>query len=356
MLSTANHLDTSVAAERSLEDFSGPKANQALVRCVLGWQYNAYVHACNALLKRDKALLTNTLLEAKPPKECRYYQGLFLARCDDAAAVPILCEKVPTYQIIDREMFAHIARLGGPEDRKAIESLPSRVRPDRRELAKHTVERFLVKLKHRAEQSPSPQMKAIVKIEDVGGEVVIDEKSPDAPVVKLDFSNYSPVKDDDLQYAVVFGQLRKLNLSRTAITDAALSHIQGLVRLESLDLSFTRIGDAGLENLAGLPRLTLLDLSCTKVGDAGLQHLRKLVRLQRLGLWGTATSDAGLAHLAGLVQLQQLNLGSTAVSDAGLKHLRGLVQLQDLVLADTKVTNAGVKKLQEALPKCKIQR
>jgi hypothetical protein len=402
-LSTAGRLSTSLAAERSLEDFSGPKANQALVRCVLGWQYDAYVRACDALLERDKALLTKVLLEAKPPKACRCYQGLFLARCDNAAAVPILCREVPACQGIDREMFAHVARLAGAEHRQAVESLPGSVRPEQRELAGHTVRRFNAKLKHRAEQTASPQGKAIVKIEDLGGEVVADEKSPETPVVKLDFSDYSPVKDDDLQYAAVFSRLRELNLRGTGIADAALAHIKGLARLESLDLSFTRLGDAGIKHLKGLSRLQTLslrntkitsaglndlegmtqlqtlDLTCTKVGDAGLQHLRKLIQLQRLSLWGTAISDAGLENLSGLTQLQQLNLGSTAISDAGLKHLKSLAQLQDLGLGDTKVTDAGlehlkglgklrsldllyaavtdagVKKLQAALPKCSIR-
>jgi hypothetical protein len=46
----------------------------------------------------------------------------------------------------------------------------------------------------------------------------------------------------------------------------------------------------------------------------------------------------------------------TEVTDVGLEHLKGLNKLQTLGLAETKVTDAGVKKLQQALPKCKIER
>jgi hypothetical protein len=267
-------LHTSLAAERSLEEFNGREADKALVRCLLGWKYDAYVRAGNALLKRDKALLTKVLLAAKAPKNCRFYQGLFLARCDNAAAVPILCTEVPTYQIIDREMFAHIARLGSAEHREMIRSLPARVRPDQRALAEHTMQRFTTKLKHRSERSPSEQVKAIVRMEDVGAEVAMDEKSPSRPVTKLDFSQYSSVADADLQSIRCFSQLRELDLRQTGITDAALPHLNGLARLESLNLSLTRVTDAGLENLKGLTQLKELCLDDTQVTVAGVTKLQ----------------------------------------------------------------------------------
>ncbi|MEN6451037.1 MAG: hypothetical protein ABFC96_11140 [Thermoguttaceae bacterium] len=155
-LSKADHLYTSLAAERSLEDFTGPKANQALAACILGWQYDAYVRACDALLKRDKSLLVKTLLQTNAPKKCRYYQGVFLARCDNPAAVPILCEEVPEYQILDTEMFAHIARLGGAEHRQMIQSLPTRVRPEQRKLAEQAVQQYTKRLEHVPTRSSSP--------------------------------------------------------------------------------------------------------------------------------------------------------------------------------------------------------
>ena len=55
-------------------------------------------------------------------------------------------------------------------------------------------------------------------------------------------------------------------------------------------------------------------------------------------------------------QLQALDLGETKVTDAGLKQLKGLNQLEFLGLNRTQVTDEGVKHLQEALPKCDIQR
>jgi hypothetical protein len=336
-------LDTSLAAERSLEDFTGPEANKALVRCVLGWKYDAYVRAGHALLKRDKALLTKVLLEAKAPKNCRFYQGLLLARCDNAAAVPILCEEIPTYQIIDGKMFAQIARLGGAEHREMIQSLPARVRPDQRDVAEHIVQRFMTKLKHRSEQSPSEQAKAIMRMEDLGAEIVMDEKSPGSPVTRLDFSQYSPVTDTDLQFIRGFSQLRELDLQQTQLTDAALPYLKGLVHLEALDLSVTRVTDAGLKHLEGLTCLHSLKLSCcSQVTNAGLEHLEGLTDIRSLDLSFTQATDAGLARLKGLARLQSLTLLGTKVTDAGLEHLKGLTNLQSLGLEQTLVTGVGL--------------
>lgn len=70
----------------------------------------------------------------------------------------------------------------------------------------------------------------------------------------------------------------------------------------------------------------------------------------------TRMTDAGLKHLTGLTKLRRLDVNGTKVTDAGLVHLQGLSQLQELTLSGNKVTAQGVNKLQQALPKCKIQR
>lgn len=134
-LSRSSHLDVSLAAERSLEDFDGEEGDRALVQCLLGWQYDAYVRAGRALLARNKALLIRTLQENVAPEGCRYVQGLLLAQADDPSAVPILCESVPKVGIVDREMFDHIGRLAREQDLPLIRQLPRLVRPEQQERA-----------------------------------------------------------------------------------------------------------------------------------------------------------------------------------------------------------------------------
>lgn len=355
VLSAAAHLYTSLAAERSLEDFSGPAANQALVRCLLGWRFDAYVRAGDALLERDKKLLAKALLETTAPKSCRYYQGVLLARCDQVAAVPILCEEVRAYNRIDMEMFAHIARLGTEEHRNAIESLPSRVRPEQRCWAERSVERFTQKLKHRAEQDSSEQAKAIVKLEDLGAEVIMDETRPGKVIIGIDLGDYSTVQDADLQYVAKFPELQSLNLYDTRVTDAGLLQLQGLAHLDSLILSGTRITDAGLAHLRPLNKLVLLNLSSTRIAGIGLESLKSLGNLESLNLSLTQITDAGLAHLRGLTKLTTLSLYDTDVNAAALAALKQMTSLRELNLRQTDFGKANADELRRVLPKCDVQ-
>ncbi len=90
--------------------------------------------------------------------------------------------------------------------------------------------------------------------------------------------------------------------------------------------------------------------------DIDLDRLQGVTKLWQLDLEGSTATDATLEHVGGLVQLGILNLKNTGVTDAGLPSLKGLTQLHTLCLAGTKVTDAGVRDLQQALPKCYIER
>ena len=77
-------------------------------------------------------------------------------------------------------------------------------------------------------------------------------------------------------------------------------------------------------------------------------------QLQTLHLDFTGVTDAGLEHLLGLGRLQFLTVFDTKVTYAGLVRLKGLKELQTLRLKYNTLTDQEVVKLQEALPKCKI--
>ena len=146
---------------------------------------------------------------------------------------------------------------------------------------------------------------------------------------------------------------------------AALKKLGGRVRVDEnndvvwLDLNIIRskVTDAGLVHLKGLTKLEWLDLTNTMITDAGLVHLKGLTNLQQLHLCDTKVTDAGLVHLKGLENLQYLSLTTTEVAGAGLVHLKGLKKLErlDLSLVST-ITPAGVRKLQQALPRCDINK
>lgn len=102
------------------------------------------------------------------------------------------------------------------------------------------------------------------------------------------------------------------------------------------------------------PHVAELDLSKTTVTDSALSILKETPNLVRLNLSQTSIGDAGLANLKELKELRYLNLYGSAVTDAGLKHLKSLSSLEALYLWQSKATPKGAKELQKALPNTKI--
>jgi len=165
------------------------------------------------------------------------------------------------------------------------------------------------------------------------------------------------VTDAGLEHLKGLTSLGQLDLAATQITGSGLEYLKGLSSLASLDLLRTQVKGPGLEYLSGLPKLRRLDLRFTPVTDTGMEHLGGLTSLEWLNLdCCKRVAGTGLEHLKGLSDLKYLNLGGTGVTDADLQHLKGLANLRELDLDWTpRVTSEGVKKLQEALPKCKIE-
>ena len=128
----------------------------------------------------------------------------------------------------------------------------------------------------------------ISEIKKLGGNVTLDEKSPDEPVIAVD-------------------------LQDRQVTDAGLVHLEGMTRLKRLNLYGTKITDSGLAHLEGLTQLQTLDLAYTTITDAGLVHLKGLTQLKSLSFQGTQVTDAGLVHLKGLTRLETLNPGCTTI-------------------------------------------
>lgn len=90
--------------------------------------------------------------------------------------------------------------------------------------------------------------------------------------------------------------------------------------------------------------------------DSLLANAAALPRVRSLNLSRSAVSDAGLAAVQGMSGLEELGLSRTQVGDAGLAHLVGLRNLRVLDLQQTRVSDAGVKRLEQALPRCAIER
>ncbi len=202
------------------------------------------------------------------------------------------------------------------------------------------------------------QMAAIREIEQAGGSVHTEERSPellrhwvgDRWMQSLDILFGVDLKGSDNVQAA-FPRLRTLthlkSLSRddTPVTDPELVSLRGLARLTDLSLDDTPVSDAGLEHLQELTRLKELSLCNTEITDTGLKHLRGLAELEDLRIDNLQITDSGLEQIAGLTRLELLSLRGAQVTDAGLSHLKGLASLKYLWLDNTRVTDDGLAQL-----------
>ncbi len=95
-LCASEHLHTSLTAERSIEDFTGPDAESALADCVKGWQYNAADRALDALKGRNPALARKTLVAMPlPPADSMYRYANALVDVAAPSVVSRLIEVIP---------------------------------------------------------------------------------------------------------------------------------------------------------------------------------------------------------------------------------------------------------------------
>jgi Leucine-rich repeat (LRR) protein len=178
-----------------------------------------------------------------------------------------------------------------------------------------------------------------------------------------------------------YPNLVELTLSETQITDAGLASLTKLTKLRKIRISKTAVTDEAAQVLAKIPSLEDIDVSQNNFGDKGLKALQPLAKLKRLNLYTTKITDKGLAVLKDfksrktliwlnidkcsltdevipflfpLENLEWLHLGRTRLTDAGLAGLTKIKTLKEVSVTNTNVTLEGVKKFHSVLPECKI--
>ncbi len=113
--------------------------------------------------------------------------------------------------------------------------------------------------------------------------------------------------------------------------------------------------DADAELLVRLKdNILQLQLGRSAISDAGMSHIGKLTGLRKLHLEHTSITDEGLKALAACVRLQYLNLSATAIGDNGLDQLKALPELTRLYVFGTTVTGEAVAEIQQAKPELSV--
>jgi hypothetical protein len=111
-----------------------------------------------------------------------------------------------------------------------------------------------------------------------------------------------------------------LNLSNTAVTDAALADLKDIPALRSLILTHTAVTDQGVAQLKGWDTLTCLRLDQTGVTDASLAAVLKMPNLEHLDLRGTRVTRAGIMTLKRHPKLKMLYLDGLTPRDLAAIH------------------------------------
>ena len=124
-------------------------------------------------------------------------------------------------------------------------------------------------------QEKAGQSPAITKIKLFGAKIEWKESVPDRSVVAIDLAGSDRFGDGYVPLLDAFPTLERLDLSRTAITDAGVKRLRELSALTELNLSYTDITDATLEDLRKFKSLRRLDLEGTQITEAGLRDLGK---------------------------------------------------------------------------------
>ncbi len=169
-----------------------------------------------------------------------------------------------------------------------------------------------------------------------------------------------PVSEIQEVYKRIAGKLEPVEDSAWESVTEAGGRVSRLSRdspLLSVDFRLTteNASDESIGSIGAIAsNIVQLDLSKTAITDAALSVLLETPSLVRLNLSQTAISDSGLKNISKLSELRYLNLYGTQVTDAGLRQLEGVSSLQSVYLWKSKATEAGIKKLSNALPDAKI--
>lgn len=132
------------------------------------------------------------------------------------------------------------------------------------------------------------------------------------------------ITDESLRKVAGSEGLEWLDLAYTPVTDVGIANLGPLPNLKRLTLVSTKITNAVVPKLLppALPCLEELDLSGTAITDEALSHLKAAKQLKVLRLSHTGITDAGLAHLTPLQDLEELDLDQTSTTPTARDNLK----------------------------------
>lgn len=151
--------------------------------------------------------------------------------------------------------------------------------------------------------------------------------------------------DQLLNAITAFSEATMLNFRDSDITDAQLVNIAMMSRTEELNLHGTSIGDAGVVHLSRLFGMKRLDLSSTNISGAALASLRNMSQLEDLSLDGDSIGRGELRSISLLSTMRRLALAHTGIVGDDLAYLSQMRELEWLSLRGNKIEDKAIEQL-----------
>lgn len=167
------------------------------------------------------------------------------------------------------------------------------------------------------------------------------------------------IKRFEVREAETIGLLVRLKAVHLDVTGRVDTHvIDQLAKIPdlALELRSLPLSDDGLKELLKRIEPIGLDLSGSNVTNRGFAVVAQAKKLRWLDISFTKIGDDGLKSLAKLGELRHVSFMKCAISDEGLAHLESLRSVREIYLSETHVTDRGITRLQQRLPKCRIER
>jgi serine/threonine protein kinase len=168
------------------------------------------------------------------------------------------------------------------------------------------------------------------------------------PNLKALILNRSAFPSSLLKTPGTFQSLQSLQLAKAnseQLSPAACEAVGRLPQLNQLGVAGSSIGDAELEKILAAPNLRRLDLSSTALTNEACQRLAKLVKLESLNLSNCPNiSGDGVAELRPLRNMRELYLNQLPIADRHMIKLNSMTQLRVLQLSGCReITNQSVR-------------
>jgi hypothetical protein len=144
------------------------------------------------------------------------------------------------------------------------------------------------------------------------------------------------------------GEIAAVNLRASWVTDGDLLELARMPKLRRLDLSRTRISDQGLSYLKRATALEEVNLAfAERIGDPAHATIKEWKNLRRLSLRGTVAADETAAAAAALPALESLDIADSIVGDPGLEALGLAPKLRELAMGNIRISEMGYQSLRQ---------